>query len=84
MRVLREGLAMRAIEWVLDRPLVFFGSLLALCVGLLSVAATFEADASRECVTHGGHWVKTGESTVYVLSGKIMIPVTTETRGCAK
>lgn len=42
------------------------------------------AEEEKACNEAGGQMIKTGTQTTYVMSGKVMVPMTTDKRDCLK
>lgn len=56
---------------------------LTLVVGvILGIALWLDGRDEKSCAAKGGHRVQTGTSTTYILSGKVMVPVTTAVYSC--
>ncbi len=56
--------------------------LIVCVVGLGFLAVNESIEAKKECIAQGGDWIVTGTNTSYVLTGKVMVPVTTEEYTC--
>jgi hypothetical protein len=70
-----DAYGMRGITLAVYGVLVF--------VIIVSVAFFVDRHETNACTARGGEMVKTGETTtVYVMSGKVLVPVTTEDTAC--
>ncbi|MFP3721319.1 hypothetical protein, partial [Niallia circulans] len=68
-----------------DKLRVFLGLLIAIIFILLGIAVVAAIKENNECNAKGGKMVGTGEySTTFVLSGKVMVPVTNENLECSR
>lgn len=64
---------------------VILGLLIAIVFILIGMAVVAAIQENKECNAKGGEMVGTGENTTtFVLSGKIMVPVTNENLECSK
>lgn len=72
------------LPWILRHIWLTISLISALVLGLSYIAALCQENERDTCITRGGAWVKTGTVTAYVLSGNVIIPISTDTHECVK
>lgn len=76
IKVLNERIENNGIKWTL------IGSVFLIMTFALMLYIT--AEEEKDCKENGGQMVKTGTQTTFIMSGNVMIPITSDKKDCLK
>lgn len=65
-------MGLKSWEWVL----------ISLIIGILLWFVLLSFSSTEDCLARGGHLIKTGETTFFVKSGNVLIPITNPSYEC--